>query len=313
MNLPIIDRRNYRKVLRELDLSLFPTLPDFLLDYRKKLIKKEPIEYIDDARAYGKFKKYLDDTEKEINKYVLDKIDWDVISERPPRDFQKDGIKFLILNNRCILADDMGLGKSLQSVLASKFLPDEYNILVITLKTLKYNFANEISFYDDRVSVIDKEWTPNKFTIVHYDALKKWKKELVESRFEVIIIDECFPYDTLVKTDKGELKIGDIVTKKIKAQILSYNINTLKLEYKPIVNYWDNGRKDTILEISLLNESNQYLNYDMTHNHKIFIANDNQYKSANQIKRGEKVYILRKRKLFQIFDSLFAKLLKKIK
>ena len=249
MKLPLIDKRNYRKVLRELDLSAFPTLPDFLIEYRRKLIKKEPVEYIDDARAYAKFKKYLEDTEKEINKYVLSKIDWDVISERPPRDFQKDGIKFLILNNRCILADDMGLGKSLQSVLASKFLPDEYNILVITLKTLKYNFANEIAFYDDRVSVIEKEWTPNKYTIVHFDSLKKWKKELIDSRFEVIIIDECHKFrnaktqrmqifdDILDETKKDIKKIWLLTGTPIDGKPLDY-FNLLKLIKHPLSKNW---------------------------------------------------------------------------
>jgi len=108
MKLPIVDKRNYKKVLRELEIAKFPTLPDFLKDYRTKLLKKQPTDFREDSMAWAKLKKYLDDTEKEINKYVLSKIDWDTITERPPREFQKSGIKFLIINNRCILADDMG-------------------------------------------------------------------------------------------------------------------------------------------------------------------------------------------------------------
>lgn len=204
MKLPIVDKRNYKKVLRELEIAKFPTLPDFLKDYRTKLLKKQPTDFREDSMAWAKLKKYLDDTEKEINKYVLSKIDWDTITERPPREFQKSGIKFLIINNRCILADDMGLGKSLQAILASKFLPEEYNILIITLKTLKYNFAQEVSYYDSRVKVIEKKWEPDKYTVIHFDALKKFKKELTESKFEVIIIDEAHKFRN-AKTKRMEI------------------------------------------------------------------------------------------------------------
>lgn len=70
-------------------------------------------------------------------------------------------------------------------------MEDRHKVLVITLKTLKYNFAKEISFLDDRFVVVDKKWEEAKFTIVHYDAVKKWQKEIQAGGFTIIILDEA--------------------------------------------------------------------------------------------------------------------------
>jgi len=47
----------------------------------------------------------------------------------------------------------------------------------------------------------------------------------------LLVIDECFTYDTIIKTDKGNLKIGDIVESKIACNVLTHTG-----EYKPILN-----------------------------------------------------------------------------
>jgi hypothetical protein len=81
------------------------------------------------------------------------------------------------------------------------------------------NFEKELSFYSDSYKVIEKEWeTGFKFTIVHYDSLKKYIPNILEEKFQVVIADECFAYNTLINTDKGLIKIGDIVEKKLNVQ-----------------------------------------------------------------------------------------------
>lgn len=44
----------------------------------------------------------------------------------------------------------------------------------------------------------------------------------------------CFPYDQLVWTDKGKLKIGEIVEKKLDVKIYSYNFDKREVELQPI-------------------------------------------------------------------------------
>lgn len=45
-------------------------------------------------------------------------------------------------------------------------------------------------------------------------------------------IDGCFSYDALITTNKGLVKIGDIVDKKLKLKALSYNQSKGTLEFK---------------------------------------------------------------------------------
>lgn len=50
----------------------------------------------------------------------------------------------------------------------------------------------------------------------------------------------CLPYERLIHTDKGQLKMGDIVENQIECCILSYNEKTMEAEYKPILKYEKN-------------------------------------------------------------------------
>lgn len=47
----------------------------------------------------------------------------------------------------------------------------------------------------------------------------------------------CFHYDTLVYTNKGMKKIGDIVNNKLPVNVYSYNETTQQMEFKPITDY----------------------------------------------------------------------------
>ena len=306
-----ITKRNFKKVLRELDLSKYPSLDDFLRKIKDKLVNKIPLSIAEELMTFPRLKNYFENFRKEQNKYYISNLNFNEFSHRPPKPFQIDGIKFLLLNDRAILADDMGLGKSIQSILSALMLPENYKILIVTLKSLKYNIEEEIKPYSNSYKVIEKEWESGyKFTIVHYEALKKWKKQIIAENFHCVISDECFTYDTLVKTNKGNLKIGDIVEKKLKVKVLSNNIITNKLEHKKIINYWKNSPKDTLLKIKLT-DGVQYLNYELTHNHKIYIVNENRYVPAIEVKKGSKVLLLQKRNwkefLVELFRRMFIK------
>ena len=304
--LPELNKKNWKKILREINIAEFPSLPNSLEDLRKKLIKKEPLGIAEEALGYARLFRYFDEFRKQINSIYIKTIDYKKFAVRPPLKHQIAGIEFLLKNNKCILGDDMGLGKSSTTIYSVLSMEDKHKVLIVTLKTLKYNFAKEISFFDKRFSIVDKKWEENKFTIVHYDALKKWEKEINAANFSVLILDEahkCFTYDTLIETDKGKLKIGDIVTKKLDVKILSYNINSKKIEYNKINNYFTNPPKDTTLEIEYLLEQ-QYLKLECTSDHKIYVNNENRYKRACEFTGNEKILVLRKRTFKDIFYTL---------
>jgi len=56
-------------------------------------------------------------------------------------------------------------------------------------------------------------------------------------------VDGCFSYGTLIQTSAGLKKIGDIVKNKLNVKVLSYNDATQQLEYKKVINWFDNGKK----------------------------------------------------------------------
>lgn len=123
-------------------------------------------------------------------------------------DHQKDGIKFLLTNDGCLLADDMGLGKSLQSIVAALECGAE-RILIICPSAVKINWEREINYFQnfDTTIISGKKWDQAKFTIINYDILKNFhevpgknikeedicwdNQHLVQGNFDLVIIDEA--------------------------------------------------------------------------------------------------------------------------
>lgn len=249
MKLPEVDGKNYQKILRELDISKFPSLPEYLRDIHNKLIKKQKLTTSEELLTKNKLKKYFKDYTLEYNQSLIDNFDWSIFSKRPPFDFQKTGVKFLILNDRCILADDMGLGKSIQSVMATKLLPESYKILIVTLRTLKYNFEEEVNYFDDRTSVIEKKWDTNKYTIIHYESVKKFHQQILDAQFDIIIMDECHKIKNknakrtelfldIFKKTKKEIKKTWLLTGTPIDNRPSEYYNLLKIIKHPITANW---------------------------------------------------------------------------
>jgi SWI/SNF-related matrix-associated actin-dependent regulator 1 of chromatin subfamily A len=241
-----ITKRNCKKLLRELDLAEYPSLDEYLIKVRNKLLNKESLSVAEELMTYPKFKNYFENYRREANRYYVSSLNFDKFSHRPPRPFQEEGIKFLLLNDRVILADDMGLGKSIQSILAALMLPEDYKILIVTMKSLKYNIEEEIKPYTDSYKVIEKTWeTGYKFTIVHYEALKKWKKEILKEKFQCIIADESHllknskvgrskNFNEIIKdTEKVWLLTGTPMTNR---PIDYYNL--LKMIKHPVTKNW---------------------------------------------------------------------------
>lgn len=241
-----ITKRNYKKKLRELSLSEFPSLDTYLRNVKIKIEKKEALSVSEELMSFPKLKKYFEDISLEENRLYVQTLDFNAFAQRPPRDFQKEGIKFLLLRDRSILADDMGLGKSIQSILASLLLPEDYKILFITMRTLKYNIEEEIKPYSDSYKVIEKTWeTGYKFTIVHYEALKKWKKNILVEKYNCVIIDEAHKIKN--SSTSRSKNVSEIVKDVKKVWLLtgtpmsnrpSDYYNLLKLIQHPISNNW---------------------------------------------------------------------------
>lgn len=159
-------------------------------------------------------KKYDFILDDEVNEYIQstmksnyddEKIQFDLI-KRKLKDFQEYGVKYLLKHKRCFLADDMGLGKSLQSISAIESA-NAYPCLIVCPASLKLNWKKEIEYAVDRtVTIVDgfvKDGDmPNydtDFVIINYDILDTksfenmlgHKSFLKNIDFKSIIADEC--------------------------------------------------------------------------------------------------------------------------
>jgi SWI/SNF-related matrix-associated actin-dependent regulator 1 of chromatin subfamily A len=127
-------------------------------------------------------------------------IDYSKYSHRPPLEHQKEAIQKLVENKKFILSDDMGLGKTTSAIIAS-LESGSKKVLIICPATLKINWKREIENYSDKPIYIaeGKNFnTDSDFVIINYDIIKNFhdpkKKDdsqILKSKFDLIIIDEC--------------------------------------------------------------------------------------------------------------------------
>jgi SWI/SNF-related matrix-associated actin-dependent regulator of chromatin subfamily A-like protein 1 len=131
-------------------------------------------------------------------------IDYSPYSERPPMTHQKIAIEKLLANDRFILADDMGVGKTTSAVIASVEC-DVKKVLIVCPASLKINWKREIENYSDsKILVVEgKKWGSTfKYYIINYDILKNFHstenveddeayQTIVKENFELAIVDEA--------------------------------------------------------------------------------------------------------------------------
>lgn len=99
---------------------------------------------------------------------------------------QREGIKFLLANKKCILADSMGTGKTSQLVV-SALESGVKKILVICPASLKSTWKKEICYYDDEENITvlkSSDWQDSKrWWVVNYDILANFYTVPMEQAF----------------------------------------------------------------------------------------------------------------------------------
>lgn len=131
-------------------------------------------------------------------------IDYSEYSNRPPMEHQKLAIETLLANDRFILADAPGVGKTGSAIIAS-LESKAKKVLIVCPATLKINWKRELEYYTNRRILIvdDGKWGSTfDFYIINFDILKNYhsldKDEnssfnnlILKENFDLAIIDEA--------------------------------------------------------------------------------------------------------------------------
>jgi SWI/SNF-related matrix-associated actin-dependent regulator 1 of chromatin subfamily A len=114
----------------------------------------------------------------------------------PLRPYQKSGVEYMVKTKRCVNADTMRLGKTLQTLAAIHY-QKAYPVLIVCKAGLMYNWQNEIkkSLGNTNTFVCDKVkgGVPSGFDFVtiNPEKLTKLKSELLSYGFNSIVYDEA--------------------------------------------------------------------------------------------------------------------------
>jgi SNF2 family DNA or RNA helicase len=111
--------------------------------------------------------------------------------------FQYTGVRYAeISNGRCLIGDDMGVGKTIQALAYAALHPEHHPVLVVSPANVKFNWLKEAekwvgSTYTSAVIRKGKDTVPDTdIVIINYDLVNKQKDALLARGFKTIICDE---------------------------------------------------------------------------------------------------------------------------
>lgn len=168
------------------------------------------LELIDFCEASPQLKRALH------RRAELNETHFEIPSGLELRPYQKEGVLWMQERQRGILADDMGLGKSIQ-IIALNNQRKYRNVLILCPNHLKHNWFRELVRWNTQdisfgISEAGQSFPDTDVVIVNYDmvgmSMKTWKKrnkkklksgELTESEVEVSYPKKKRFYDEILK------------------------------------------------------------------------------------------------------------------
>lgn len=226
-----------------------------------------------------------------------------------PFQHQVEGFNYGLNNDRWLLGDEQGLGKTKQviDIAVAKKLQKGYKhcLIICGVNGLKWNWVNEIHTHSNEDAWILGQRTKNHRTVIGSTAdkladlnaleaissyfiitnVESIRDENIASKIAsyaksgiigLVAIDEihkCFDYDTMITTDWGKLSIGSIVTNKLPVNVLSYNEATNTVELKPVVNWFENTIAEKMIELTIEADNGEIKTIKCTPNHRFYTKN----------------------------------------
>lgn len=141
-----------------------------------------------------------------------------------PYPFQKAGIAYAVKNKRVFIADEMGVGKSLQSLGVIQ-LTQSFPALIVCPASLKFNWKREAErcIPGRLVQIVGMSMggfsRDADIVIVNYDVLGKFKERLMSVDWKMVVFDESHALKN-PKTIRGRLS-RDIAKGKERVLMMS--------------------------------------------------------------------------------------------
>ena len=225
-----------------------------------------------------------------------------------PYEHQREGFLYGLNHHKWFLGDEQGLGKTKQVIDIACALKEkehyQHCLIICGVNSLKWNWQREVSIHSNEESHIigqrikkrtgeivigsskDKIYDLKNlddisayFLITNVESLRNAdiSAELVslisKRKIELVAVDEihkCLGYDTLINTESGYMKIGDIVTNKIDVRVWSNSNNGPEL--KRILNRYENLVLTKMLRLTI-NTNSGIKTIECTPNHLIATQN----------------------------------------
>lgn len=172
----------------------------------KRTIHLNCFDILDDDAAFvliekavksGEYKPLKDLSEiinRRKKRNVSYQLKYPVIRAFEPYDFQIEDMTRMLALKKCLLANDMGCGKTMESVWVGLSLP--FSKLIICPSSLRLNWKREIRnfapdadieiIYNDSEEIREHEWM-----IIGYSSVKKHLDKLLELNIRCVMADEA--------------------------------------------------------------------------------------------------------------------------
>jgi SWI/SNF-related matrix-associated actin-dependent regulator 1 of chromatin subfamily A len=209
---------NYSKVYKEIDKLLHDEEYKKIIEFKNISLEPIPLLPLEVASKAKEISiiKFKSTTIKSNNKKSTVQISIDFTKDENKTidslptgilstlyQFQKDGISFGIQRKgRILLADEMGVGKSIQAIGISLLYKENWPVLVICPSSLKLVWRDEIlkwipDINKDKINIQvfksgkDQFKNGEKFYIMSYDLAVKLEEKIINKNFNFIIADEA--------------------------------------------------------------------------------------------------------------------------